>query len=57
MTQPSVNLRVAEPEFVIQWLRKMFIRLRLLKSKGSKITVELIRPEAGDAYIKVTRRG
>lgn len=55
MTQPYVNLRVAEPEFVIVWLRKMFSRLRLLNK--NKITVELVRPETGNPFIKVTRRG
>ena len=55
MTQPIVHVRVAQPEYVIKWLRQLFDELRLLKK--NKISIELVRPDTGKPYIQVTRRG
>ena len=33
MSQPVVEIRVADPEYVFKWMRKMFYELRLLKKK------------------------
>lgn len=56
MTQPYVDVKVAEPEFVIKWLRKLFFDLRLLKK--NKITIEFVKPDNGEKpFIRVTRRG
>ena len=56
MTQPAVELRTADPEYLFTWLKKMFYELRLLRS--NKLTIELIRPDDGrKPFIKVTRRG
>ena len=56
MTQPVVNVRVADAPYVFGWLKQMFSELRLLKK--NKIQIELIRPDNGQKpFIKVTRRG
>ena len=53
--QPSVILKVSDPHYVIDWLRQMFSALKLLKP--NKLTVELVEPDDGRPYIKITRRG
>ena len=56
MSQPVAIVKVADAEYVFEWLKKLFHELRLLRS--NKLTVELIRPGDGQkSYIKITRRG
>ena len=54
MTQPVVEIRVKDPEYVYKWLRQMFHELRLLKK--NKIILELVR-RTDKPFIRVTRKG
>ena len=55
MSQPIVDVRVADAKFVFSWMKKLFYELRLLRS--NKITLELIENETEKPFIRVTRRG
>ena len=54
MSQPVVEIRVADPEYVFKWMRKMFYELRLLKK--NKIVLELVQG-TDKPFIRVTRKG
>ena len=58
MSSPAVEFTPRHPEdaeFIAAWLRELFTKLKL--NRRGKITVELIRPDTGKPFIKVTRRG